>query len=137
MVTLQFPAGLRRSLRFLVLGPLVRAVASFPLGVEEALATERGSSREEHLRRGLARVDDRDAGGLIRVAIPVQAPLELQIALFLVRVARVVANVVEVAALGHFGQRKVLLIHLQVNRSIITMILSDVTTGITDLCARR
>lgn len=89
---------------------LTRTVASILLGVEEALATECGRSREQHFRRALARVDDRHAGSLVRIAELIQAPLEFQIAFLFISVARVVANVMEIAALGHLSQGKIFLI---------------------------
>lgn len=104
---------MRGFLGFLVLVlALVRAIASCLLGVEEALATERGRSRKEHLRGAFARIYDRDTGGLIRVAKLVQASLEFQITLLFVGITRVVADVMEVAALGHLGQWKVFLTYL-------------------------
>lgn len=109
---LNFSASLFRFLRF-AFGFLVRTKTRFLLSVEIALATQRGRSRVQHLSRRFARVYHRHTGCLITVAVSVQTPLELQIALFFVRVAGVVTNVVKVAALGHLGQRQILLIYLQ------------------------
>lgn len=103
---------MRRFLRFLISIPFIGTITGLFLGIEETFATQRGRPREKGLGRSFARIDD--AGSLIRVAIFVEASLEFQIALLLIRVTSIVANVMEVAALRHFGERKEFLVHLRI-----------------------